>query len=85
MKAGILESDRVVTVSPYYAQELLSGPAKGVELDNVCRVATLTGITNGTDTQIWNPSTDEYICVNYDKTTVNTFFLITFAASKNNF
>ncbi|XP_057521390.1 granule-bound starch synthase 1, chloroplastic/amyloplastic-like [Amaranthus tricolor] len=70
MKAGILESDRVVTVSPYYAQELLSGPAKGVELDNVCRVATLTGITNGTDTQIWNPSTDEYICVNYDKTTV---------------
>lgn len=64
-----------MTVSPYYAQELLSGPAKGVELDSVCRVATLTGITNGTDTQIWNPSTDEYICVNYDKTTVNTFFL----------
>lgn len=70
MKAGILESDRVVTVSPHYAQEILSGPAKGVELDSACRVATLTGITNGTDIQDWNPVTDEYIDVNYDNTTV---------------
>uniref|UniRef100_A0A803L5D9 Starch synthase catalytic domain-containing protein n=1 Tax=Chenopodium quinoa TaxID=63459 RepID=A0A803L5D9_CHEQI len=70
MKAGILESDRVVTVSPNYAQEILSGPAKGVELHNTCRTATLTGITNGTDIQDWNPLTDEYIDVNYDNTTV---------------
>ncbi|XP_021757776.1 granule-bound starch synthase 1, chloroplastic/amyloplastic-like [Chenopodium quinoa] len=70
MKAGILESDRVVTVSPNYAQEILSGPAKGVELHNACRTATLTGITNGTDIQDWNPLTDEYIDVNYDNTTV---------------
>lgn len=72
MKAGILESDRVVTVSPHYAQEILSGPAKGVELDSACRVATLTGITNGTDIQDWNPVTDEYIGVNYDSTTVSS-------------
>ncbi|KNA20792.1 hypothetical protein SOVF_048850 [Spinacia oleracea] len=70
MKAGILESDRVVTVSPHYAQEILSGPAKGVELHNACRTATLAGITNGTDIQDWNPLTDEYIGVNYDNTTV---------------
>ncbi|CAL5396353.1 unnamed protein product [Camellia sinensis] len=37
MKGGILESDRVVTVSPYYAQELVSGIDKGVELDNIIR------------------------------------------------
>lgn len=72
MKAGILESNRVVTVSPNYAQEILSGPEKGVELHNACRAATLTGITNGTDTQDWNPVTDEYIEVNYDNTTVKT-------------
>lgn len=70
MQAGILESNRVVTVSPHYAQEILSGPAKGVELDKACRKATLAGITNGTDIQDWNPVTDEYIDVNYDNTTV---------------
>lgn len=75
MKAGILESDRVVTVSPHYAQEILSGPAKGVELHNACRTATLAGITNGTDIQDWNPLTDEYIGVNYDNTTVKTFLI----------
>ncbi|KAL2902969.1 Granule-bound starch synthase 1 chloroplastic/amyloplastic [Bienertia sinuspersici] len=53
-----LESDRVVTVSPHYAQEILSGPAKGVELHTACRAATLTGITNGTDTEDWNPVMD---------------------------
>ncbi|CAL5354751.1 unnamed protein product [Camellia sinensis] len=37
MKGGILESDRVVTVSPYYVQELVSGIDKGVELDNIIR------------------------------------------------
>ncbi|KAI3800613.1 hypothetical protein L1987_28706 [Smallanthus sonchifolius] len=30
MKAGILESDKILTVSPYYAEELVSGPDKGV-------------------------------------------------------
>lgn len=70
MKAGILESDRVVTVSPYYAQELVSGIEKGVELDNIIRKTGITGIVNGMDTQEWNPSTDKYIEVKYDITTV---------------
>ncbi|KAG5558921.1 hypothetical protein RHGRI_008758 [Rhododendron griersonianum] len=70
MKAGILESDRVVTVSPYYAQELVSGEDKGVELDNILRVAGITGIVNGMDVQEWNPSTDKYIDVKYNATTV---------------
>ncbi|CAI0408921.1 unnamed protein product [Linum tenue] len=70
MKAGILESDRVVTVSPYYAQELVSGEDKGVELDNVLRTKTVTGIANGMDVQEWDPATDKYIDVKYDATTV---------------
>ncbi|XVF53188.1 hypothetical protein PTKIN_Ptkin05aG0080300 [Pterospermum kingtungense] len=70
MKAGILESDRVVTVSPYYARELVSGEDKGVELDNIIRKNGITGIVNGMDVQEWNPATDKYIDVKYDATTV---------------
>lgn len=77
MKAGILESDRVITVSPYYAQELVSGDDKGVELDNIIRKTGITGIVNGMDVQEWNPSADKYIDVKYNATTVR-FFQITF-------
>ncbi|KAI8569921.1 hypothetical protein RHMOL_Rhmol02G0315400 [Rhododendron molle] len=70
MKAGILESDRVITVSPHYAQELVSGEDKGVELDNILRKTGITGIVNGMDVQEWNPSTDKYIDVKYNATTV---------------
>lgn len=70
MKAGILESDRVITVSPYYAWELISGVEKGVELDNIIRKTGITGIVNGMDIQEWNPSRDKYIDVKYDATTV---------------
>lgn len=71
MKAGILESDRVLTVSPHYAKELISGEEKGVELDNIIRKTSISGIVNGMDVQEWNPSTDRYINVNYDATTVS--------------
>ena len=73
MKAGILESDRILTVSPYYAQELVSGIARGVELDNIIRSCGITGIINGMDNHEWNPQTDKYIGVNYNTTTVSTF------------
>ncbi|XP_061342573.1 granule-bound starch synthase 1, chloroplastic/amyloplastic-like [Gastrolobium bilobum] len=71
MKAGILESDRVFTVSPYYAKELVSGEERGVELDNIIRAAGgITGIVNGMDNREWSPLTDRYIGVHYDATTV---------------
>ncbi|KAB2069820.1 hypothetical protein ES319_A08G117100v1 [Gossypium barbadense] len=70
MKAGILESHRVLTVSPYYAQELVSGEDKGVELDNIIRKTGITGIVNGMDVQEWNPASDKYISVKYDATTI---------------
>ncbi|KAL5718902.1 NDP-glucose--starch glucosyltransferase [Ranunculus cassubicifolius] len=70
MKAGILESDKVLTVSPYYAEELQQGEDKGVELDNIIRKTGIMGIINGMDVQEWNPLTDKYIDVKYDSTTV---------------
>lgn len=77
MKAGIIESDWVLTVSPYYAQELLSGAEKGGELETCLRQKTLSGIVNGMDIQEWNPSTDKYIDVHYDITTVSVVMLFT--------
>lgn len=73
MKAGILESDKVLTVSPYYAQELVSGVEKGVELDNILRKTGIMGIVNGMDVQEWNPLSDKYLSVKYDASTVRIF------------
>lgn len=70
MKAAILEAHRVLTVSPYYAQELISGVDRGVELHKYLRMKTVSGIINGMDVQEWNPSTDKYIDIKYDITTV---------------
>ena len=71
MKSGILEADRVLTVSPYYAEELISGEARGCELDNIMRLTGITGIVNGMDVSEWDPSKDKYIAVKYDATTVS--------------
>lgn len=71
MKAGILESDKILTVSPYYAEELVSAPDKGVELDNILRKTSIQGIVNGMDTQEWNPMTDKFTSVKFDSTTVS--------------
>ncbi|KAJ6297835.1 hypothetical protein OIU76_019028 [Salix suchowensis] len=70
MKAGVLEAHRVMTVSPYYAQELVSGVEKGVELDNHLRISGITGIVNGMDVQEWNPATDKYLSIKYEIATV---------------
>lgn len=71
MKAGIIEADIVITVSPYYAQELKSGKAKGVELDKYLRMTEVIGIVNGMDVQEWDPMKDKYIDAKYDATTVS--------------
>lgn len=71
MKAGIIESNRVLTVSPHYARELVSGVAKGVELDNIIRKTGISGIVNGMDVQEWNPARDKYISVKYTSQTVS--------------
>jgi starch synthase len=59
MKAGILYSDRVNTVSPSYANEIKT-PEFGSGLDVILRMESgkLSGIVNGIDYDINNPETD---------------------------
>jgi starch synthase len=59
MKGGILFTDRVTTVSPRYAQEIMT-PEFGCGLDGVVltRAEDLSGLINGIDTKQWNPGID---------------------------
>ncbi|MBN1772398.1 MAG: glycogen synthase [Deltaproteobacteria bacterium] len=62
LKAGVLWSDRVTTVSPSYAAELLT-PEGGHGLDGVLRALPrpVVGILNALDPQVWNPFTDPHL------------------------
>jgi len=62
LKAGLIGADRLTTVSPGYAGELMTD-AFGMGLEGVIRQrrADLTGILNGIDTAAWNPATDPAI------------------------
>lgn len=62
MKAGIAAADAITTVSPSYAEEILT-PAYGCQLDGFLRNNRhkLVGIVNGIDTDAWNPATDGMI------------------------
>lgn len=66
LKAGLAYADRVSTVSPTYAKELLT-PEYGYGLEGLLahRGDAFTGILNGIDTDIWNPATDTLIPANY--------------------
>ncbi|MGB0499056.1 MAG: glycogen synthase GlgA, partial [Rubricella sp.] len=56
LKAGLVDADRISTVSPTYAAELLT-PEFGMGLDGVmrARAADVTGILNGIDLDAWAP------------------------------
>ena len=62
LKAGIIYSDRVTTVSPQYAKEIQT-PEFGCGLEGVLRHRKdeVTGILNGIDTNVWDPATDKLI------------------------
>ena len=68
MKAGIIYSDAVTTVSKGYAREILT-PEFGCGLDGLLktRKKDLHGILNGADYSIWNPKTDKFIKAIYSK------------------
>lgn len=59
LKGAIAMSDAVTTVSPSYAQEILT-PAFGEALDGflVHDIKRIVGIVNGIDTHAWDPATD---------------------------
>ena len=60
LKGGIQFADKITTVSPTYAREILT-PEFGMALDGLLRArsADVEGIVNGIDDVIWNPETDK--------------------------
>jgi starch synthase len=71
LKAGLVYSDRLTTVSPTYAREITL-PENGAALDGVLRqrAASLSGILNGIDDAVWNPASDELIAVQFSAGTL---------------
>ena len=62
LKAGLYFADRITTISPGYAREILSDGG-GMGLGGLLRERSrdLSGILNGVDTSIWDPATDPHI------------------------
>jgi starch synthase len=62
LKAGIIFSDLINTVSPTYAKEILTDKF-GFGLEGVLkrRRSSFSGILNGLDYATWNPNSDKYI------------------------
>lgn len=56
---------RVTTVSPSYMEEL-KHDANGLEALLSSESYKCTGILNGIDTEVWDPSTDTYLTKNFD-------------------
>lgn len=66
LKAGIVFSDIITTVSRKYAEEIQTAEF-GAGLDGVLRerAGDLYGVPNGTDYSVWNPEKDKLIPANY--------------------
>ncbi|MBB3771774.1 starch synthase [Angulomicrobium tetraedrale] len=67
LKAGLKFADRITTVSPGYAGEILL-PEGGMGLEGLLndRSSVVSGILNGLDTAAWNPATDPLIAARFD-------------------
>lgn len=68
MKAGIIYSDAITTVSEGYSHEILM-PEFGCGLDGLLRTRKkdLYGIINGVDYSVWSPEVDRFIAAGYSK------------------
>ncbi|CAG9464642.1 unnamed protein product [Pedinophyceae sp. YPF-701] len=60
MRAALRLSDAILTVSPGYAREIASGDGCGLD-DEIMRARSFVGITNGIDTEEWDPRTDAFL------------------------
>ena len=71
LKGALMFSDRITTVSPTYAREILT-PEFGMGLDGVLRsrAGFLSGVLNGIDTDAWDPSDDATLAQTYDAKTL---------------
>jgi 1,4-alpha-glucan branching enzyme len=66
LKGAIVFADALTTVSPTYSREIQAAEY-GFGLEGVlkARAASLVGILNGADYEIWNPQADRFIARNY--------------------
>jgi starch synthase len=67
MKAGLVFADKLTTVSPTYAREIVQSPETGAGLEGLLRhrQQDLVGIMNGVDYSRWNPEVDPLLPQNY--------------------
>lgn len=69
---GIASADKIVAVSPTYAEELKTNNfAYGLENYFIENAGKLTGIINGIDTHQWDPSTDKFILQNFSLNSIH--------------
>lgn len=66
LKGGIAYADAVTTVSPTYAEEILTEKF-GCGLDGILQTRRddLYGILNGADYKVWNPADDPFLACQY--------------------
>ncbi|MDO4572141.1 MAG: glycogen synthase GlgA, partial [Clostridia bacterium] len=66
MKGGLVFADRLLTVSPSYAEEIRM-PYYGELLDGLMRERgnAISGILNGIDTVVYDPATDRFLAHHY--------------------
>ena len=71
LKAGLVTATAITTVSPSYAEEILT-PEFGMGMQGVIasRLSALHGIVNGIDPEVWNPDTDPMLTANYSAATL---------------
>jgi starch synthase len=63
---GLLAADSIVAVSPEYAREILGTEfGSGLQAFLKTRAEVISGILNGLDTKIWDPSIDADLVQNY--------------------
>ena len=66
LKGGLVFSDRILTVSPSYADEIRT-PYYGEQLDGLMRARgdSLSGILNGIDNTVYDPATDRFLAAHF--------------------
>lgn len=67
LKGGLQTAQAITTVSPTYAREILQ-PEFGMGLEGLisARASHVSGIVNGIDTAVWDPSSDPLIAASFN-------------------
>jgi starch synthase len=67
LKGGVAAADAITAVSPTYAREIRTeAGGHGLHPYFARRAASLTGILNGVDEELWDPRTDAFLAQRFD-------------------